>query len=273
MIRENLKYINHVNEEFDLSANGVWVEESDLHDYNWKMLLKNRRIAAFYRDVTTRKLPVVIVCATAEEGLAIRNRLFEVAEKDVLANRYGRLVCGAYHLRCFITGSEKSSYLISPRHMRTALSVTTDLPVWVRETSYTFLPAAAAARTLDHSFDYPFDWHSAMDSDQMINTGFTACAFRMVVYGPVTSPAVYVNGHEYKVNCTVGANEYLTIDSADKTIYRTINDGTQINHFADRSREQYIFRPIPPGRCTVTWDEGFKVDIVLLEERGEPKWT
>lgn len=272
MIQEKIKYRNHLNEEFDLSADGIWVEPSALHDYLWSFNTRNRRIASFYRDITTRKLPVVIVCRTPEEGIAARNRLFEVTEKDVLTNRCGRLIVGDQYLRCFITGSEKSSYQYDGRHMRATLSYTAEYPAWVRETVYSFRPTQAT-EGLDPPADYPFDYYSGLDSDQLVSTAFTDCAFRMILYGPVNDPAVHINGHTYKVNCTVGENEHLTIDSIAKTITLTKNDGTQVNCFDDRDREHYIFRQIPPGRSIVTMEQLFPVDIILLEERSEPKWT
>lgn len=274
MILEKLKYINHRGEVFDFAAEGIWTELSDLHDYAWSISTRNRRITALYRDITVRKLPVTIVCCTEDEGVNVRNRLFETVEKDVLAGQYGRLVLGDYYYRCYITGSQKSDYLISRRHMRVTLTVTTDRPVWIRETTFSFLSAAqGSVHSADAACDYPFDWYNAMNSGQLLNTGFMPCDFRMILYGPVTTPVVYVAGHEYKVNCVIGDGEYLTIDSGSKTILLTQNDGSQVNHFADRGRDQYIFQQIKPGRSDVTWDKSFVIDIVLLEERSEPKWT
>ena len=58
-----------------------------------------------------------------------------------------------------------------------------------------------------------------------------------------------------------------------KKIYVTAIDGTITNVFNLRSRDSYIFDKIAPGMSSVTWDGNFGVDITLLEERSEPKWT
>jgi hypothetical protein len=274
MILEKLKYINHRGEVFDFAAEGIWTELSDLHDYAWSFSTRNRRIAELYRDITAHKLPVTIVCRTENEGINVRNRLFETVEKDILAGQYGRLVLGDYYCRCYITGSQKSDYLISRRHMRATLTVTTDLPVWIKETPFRFLTdRQSSVRSQDFAHDYPFDWHNSMNSDWLANPNFVSSNFRLIMHGPVANPAVFINGHEYRVNCTIGADEYLTVDSSLKTVTLTHIDGTQSNRFADRSRDQYIFQPIPPGRSAVLWDKSFIIDIILLEERSEPRWT
>jgi phage-related protein len=75
------------------------------------------------------------------------------------------------------------------------------------------------------------------------------------------------------VNCTVGANEYLTIDSSAKKVFLTAQDGTITNMFNNRNRDSYVFEKIPTGQNVVSWNGGFGFDIILLEERSEPKWT
>ena len=67
--------------------------------------------------------------------------------------------------------------------------------------------------------------------------------------------------------------EYLTIDSTTKKIFLTKNDGTIINQFNNRNRDSYIFEKIPAGSNVVTWNGDFAFDVILLEERSEPKWT
>ena len=88
---ETIVYKNHLNETFDFGKNGVFLNESELHDYSWNVTKKNNMIAAFDYAVSTRKFPVTIICASEAEGIARRNALFEVTEKDVLALEYGRL--------------------------------------------------------------------------------------------------------------------------------------------------------------------------------------
>lgn len=271
---EQLTYKNHMNEVFEFGKDGIFVNTNELHDYEWDVTKKGSRISSLDYKISKRKLPVVIICETDEQGTAARNRLFEVMEKDALAMQYGKIIIGDYYLRCFITKSQKKKYLNTKRYMSLTLTVTTDYPYWVKETKHIFRSTGNVdGKNLDYSYDYPFDYFPAVTNGELNNTNFVASNFRMVIYGACTNPAVYVSGHKYTVNCTVAANEYLTIDSVAKTIYLTANDGTTTNVFSKRDRDSYIFEKIPAGINTVAWDGEFAVDITLLEERSEPKWT
>lgn len=273
MMLERLQYKNHMGEVIDFGRSGIFVSGSDLHDYDWTVSQKNGKISAFEREITYRTLPVTILCPTAEEGVAIRNRLMEVAEKDVLAKKPGRLIVGDYYYTCYITGSKKSSYLKSRRRMETKLTIISDAPYWVRETLHSFRKKGTADQGLDYPYNYTFDFTSSFKRSTLVNTDFTASNFRMIIYGPCTNPVVYVSGHAYLVNCQVASGEYVTIDSVAKTVTRTAANGTITNVFNLRGRESYIFEKIQSGDGTVTWDGDFGVDIILLEERSEPKWT
>ncbi len=272
---EQLKYKNHVNEVFEFGKDGIFVDMNDLRDYEWTVTKKNNRISALDYAVSKKKLPVTIICDTEAQGLKAANRLLEVVEKDVLALKHGRIIIGDYYFRCFVTASKKKDYLITKRHMTLTLTLTSDFPYWVKETTHVFRKLGedgGGGKNLDFSFDHPFDYFSGMGNKKLNNTGFVGTNFRMTIYGECRYPAVYVSGHLYKVNCDVGVGEYLTIDSVSKKIFVTAIDGTTTNVFNLRNRDSYIFEKIPAGQNTVIWEGDFGVDITLLEERSEPKW-
>lgn len=272
---EQLKYKNHLNEVFEFGKDGIFVDTSDLHDYEWKVTSKNNRISAFDYSVSKRTLPVIIICKTEEDGIAARNRLLEVTEKDIIAMQHGRVIIGDYYFRCFVTKSQKKDYLTNKRYMRITLTLTSDFPYWVKETTSTFrrLGEGSGGKNLDMNHDHPYDFFSGMGIKKLFNSGFSDANFRMVIYGACKDPAVYVSGHLYQVNCELGATDYLTIDSITKKIFVTSNDGTITNVFNMRNRDSYIFTMIPPGQNEVAWDGDFGIDITLIEERSEPKWT
>ena len=272
-MQERLQYKNHLGEVIDFGRLGIFVSGSDLHDYNWTISQKNGKISSFKRDITHRTLPVVIFCDTAEEGVAARNRLMEVAEKDVLAMKPGRIIIGDYYYSCYVTESRKSKYLASRRRMEAELTISSDVSCWVREDPHPFRKKGTDEPGLTYPHDYPFDYASSFRRTTLVNTGFTASNFRMIIYGPCIDPLVYVAGHAYTVKCTVAEGEYLTIDSVSKAVTLTAVDGTITNLFNMRGRESYIFEKIPAGDSPVAWDGAFGLDIILLEERSEPKWT
>lgn len=269
---EQLKYRNHLGEDINFGKAGIYVDKNELHNYEWDVKKKNNRITALSHAVRKRKLPVWVVCQTDADATAAKNRLMEVAEKDVLAMEYGKLFIGDYYYRCFVTKSVKRDYLKTQKMMRLELTLTTDLPYWVKESRTVFRSQEVSGGGIDYPIAYPYDYLQASAGDALNNSSFMPSNFRMIIYGPCSNPAVTVGGHLYQVNCTVGDNEYLTIDSVSKKIYLTANDGTVTNKFNDRNRASYIFAKLPTGRSTVAWAGSYGVDIVLLEERSEPKW-
>jgi hypothetical protein len=270
---EKLQYINHIGEAIQFGNNGLFVNKNDLHDFAWSVTSKNDRISAFRKGVVKKTIPVLIACNTEEEGIKARNRIFEVMEKDVLAMKHGKIIINGYYLKCFITGSKKKEYLKNKKVMQFSLSVQTDFPMWVKETTTTFNYGKGSQGTnLDFNNDFPYDYTSNLLGQSLNNTAFVPVEFRMNIYGPCINPKVTIAGHEYEVAKEFQANEYLTIDSREKTIILTHTDGTKENCFNLRNKESYIFEKIPVGVSQVSNNGAFKFDMVLLEERGEPKW-
>lgn len=272
---KQLKYKNHLNEVFDFGKEGIYVNTSDLRDYEWQVGTKGNRISSLTYGVCTKTLPIVILCESEEAGTAARNRLFEVCEKDVLAFEQGQIILDGYSFRCFVTKSSKSDYMTSKRYMSVTLTLSSDCPVWTRESTYTFAPVEQTSEFLDYhqDLDFPYDYFNPYTAQVLPHDGFTDANFRLIIYGACSNPAVTIGGHTYKVNCTVEANQYLTVDSMTKKIFITKNDGSTVNVFNSRNREDYVFRKISAGSNDVTWNNQFSFDIVLIEERSEPKWT
>lgn len=271
---EQLKYKNHENEVFEFGKDGIFVNINTLHDYSWDVKKKNNRITSLDYGVVSKKLPVVIVCATEAKGISARNKLLEVVEKDVLALQHGKIIIGDYYFKCFVTKSEKKDYLKTKRYMTLNLTLTSDFPYWVKETSNVFMRNAGAAvgEGLDFNFDYPYDYSTNISNSTINNTGFVASNFRMIINGPCVNPAVYVGDHAYQVNTSIGSGEYLVIDSVNKKVEKTATNGKKANVFNARNKDSYIFEKIPSGKHSVTWDGDFNFEIVLLEERSEPRW-
>lgn len=282
---EQLRFVNHINEEMLWGKNGIYVNYNDLHDYSWNYVSDNNRISSFSKGIVTKTVPIVILCDSDAEGLALKNRLLEVCEKDILAVQHGKLIIGDYYLKCFIKGSKKSNYLMRKGYMETTLSIVTDYPQWVKESTTSFRAdgrvttgeqttvVSSGGKNLDFNRDFPYDYTSDMTNKSLNNTGFVGTNFKLIIYGAAVNPTVHIGGYTYQVNCSVGEGEYLTIDSLQQKIYLTKADGTTVNCFNKRNRASYIFERILPGQNTVTWDNTFGFDVVLLEERSEPRWT
>lgn len=271
---EKIRYINHMNECIDFGSNGIYANENDLHSFTWTITSKNDRISDVQKGISKSTLPITIICKSESEGITARNKLFEIAEKDVLALKHGKIVIGDYYLKCYVTAHKVSNYLYNKRFMKVTLTIQTDYPNWVKETTHTFgYGSGTEGKNLDYNNDFDYDYTSNMLGKQLNNTDFVASNFKMRIYGVVVNPSITVGDHVYSANVTIEKNEYLTIDSIEKTVTLVKQDGTEINCFNRRNRESYIFEKIPSGVSNISSSGRFKFDITLLEERGVPKWT
>lgn len=269
---EKIKYKNHINEVIEIGKNGIYLNENDLRDFTWNVASKNDRISSFSKGIVTKTIPLIICCNSEEEGIAIKNRIFEVVEKDILAKEHGKIIIGNYYLKCFITGSKKTNYL-KKGILKVDLTLTTDFPSWIKETTTVFNAySGVQSDFLDHPYDYQYDFASLLNNTEVNNTGFAATDFKIVIYGFISNPTIYIAGHTYNVNVTVSDGEYLTIDSMKKTIVLTRYNGEQVNCYNKRNRTSYIFEKIQPGSNIVACEGELKADIILIEERSEPKW-
>lgn len=269
---EKIRYVNHLNETIEF-GNEVYANHNDLRDYHWSYDLSHNLISNFRREVTTKALPILIHGVTKNKAIELKNKVFEVFEKDVLANIKGTLWIGDYYYKCFVVGSVNSEYLSHKSILKKEVSIVTDNPVWVKETPYKFYLHQEIEGDRTYPYSYPYGYSNNLNSQRILNEHFTKSNFKIVIYGAASNPTIYINGHPYTVNTELLVGEYLTISSLDKTVIKTKNNGDTVNEFNKRSKEYSVFEKIKQGPNTVSYDGSFDFEIILFEERSEPKWT
>ena len=96
------KYENHLGEVIQFGENGVFANSNDLRDYSWQYDSDKNKIENFRKGVVNKTIPIVIVAPTEEEGVEVRNKIFEVFEKDVVAEIPGKIIIGEYYMNAYI---------------------------------------------------------------------------------------------------------------------------------------------------------------------------
>ena len=273
---EKFIFENHLGQRLEGLPNGVYLNYNDLRDYSWKYDTINNRISRFYMGTKNRKIPLVVKCDSDEEAVAVMNRLHELAEADIEAKIPGKIFVGDYYTSGYITASTKSNYLITKRLCNITLTLTSDDPAWYREQVYSFVPCSGTATAIgggtDYPYDYPYDFALSLNGRKIVCDSIGRSAFKLLIYGEVTNPAIVIGGHAYSVTGVVRAGESLLIDSLNKTITLTTAAGNKVNWFDKRVRENYIFEPLPAGQSAVSWLGTFGFDLTVIEKRSEPKW-
>ena len=175
---------------------------------------------------------------------------------------------------CFITGSSKSDYLLNKSYLNNKITIHSDYAYWINEktTKFNYGLTQKGGTNLDYNRDFPHDYSSNLLGSTLNNESFAPCNFIITIYGACNSPYITISGHTYGINADIAANEFITVNSIDKTIIKTGADGKKTNCFNLRYKDSYIFEKIPSGQLNVSSNTFFKFDITVLDERSEPKW-
>lgn len=268
-------YQNNFGEILYFGQNGLYASYNNLRDYEWKYNENNGLISGFSMGIATKELPVLFASGSSQTTKALRNKAYTIVEKDLRANKKGRLYVGDYYLECNIYGMTNSDYLIKDYFLRTTMKVCTDKPMWKKATSFSF--KKQEQNVTDPEPDFPFDFDTdlmkkAQSQQTFTNNSNFAADFIMTIYGSAVSPEIIINNHSYKMNSVLAENEKIVIDSDAGTILKYSN-GAVYNVFNERAKAQSVFEQISNGVCSVNWDNTFDFDIVLMDARSEPLWT
>lgn len=271
---ERFTYINNIGETLEFGKDCLFANENDLRNFAWNITSRNDRISGFKKEIVSKTIPITIKCKSEDEGLTLRNRLFEVFEKDVVSKKYGKIYIGDYYLQCYITSITKTNYLINKEYMVVSVTIQTDVPEWIKETTTTYnISAESTGDYLDYPYDFTHDYKNNLTNRQITNSSLVPSNFILTIFGYVQYPILYIGGHEYAVNVVVDVGEHLTINSIEKTIILTKSNGQQVNCFNKRNKESYIFEKIPVGTNVISLpNEQIHFNVTLLEERSEPMW-
>lgn len=284
---EVVTFMNHEGESLESVKDGIYVNYSDLRDYTWEYTTHSNKIIGFQKGVVEKTIPLVIFCDSESQGIEIRNKLFALGEKDVLKKKPGKIVIGEYYLSGYIIGSKKSNYLMNRQYMELELTFVTDTNTWNREIKYQFfsqstIPVEEEDDNLDilenpdgtHPlFDLPFDFAGTYERRIINNDSFTECDFVMTIWGFVDNPSIMIGEHPYTVYTTVYEGERLVIDSAAGTVIKIGRLGEETNVYNSREKEHSVFQKIPPGVQSVSWFGTYGIDILIKDERSEPRWS
>lgn len=266
-------YENSKGEVLNLLKPPYCLQTGDLFDYEWSYEAKGSRITNFLKEVKEKTLLLSILNYSRQAYYDAINNFSEVTEKDVLGKTPGKLWVGEMYLQCYVITSEKSDWEDDIELLDNEITLTTDHPFWVKEHPYYFkMTEAESAGVKRYAYRYAYRYANGLMNTAIVNEHYADCNFRMIIYGPITDPLVYIGGHEYLVNIILQEGEYLEIDSAAETVTKVTMFGERINAFNNRNFEQSVFEPVHPGRQNVGWSGLFNFDLILYEERSEPKW-
>lgn len=275
---KDIYYVNSNNEKIDLLEPPYMLQTGELFGYKWNYESKQRlggggKITNIRKDLEERTLTLSIVNYGVENYEEAIDYLHEITDIDVLKKTPGRLYVGGMYLNCYVTASEKSEWEPEAGYIDASLTLAVEYPMWVGENQYTFHSfGVSSTDNKRYPGRYPYRYANGMNSTYIINPHFTNSNFELIIYGPAVNPMVTIGGVPYLVNVILEEDEYLAIDSRSRTIIKVTKNGERENLYHNRQKGRNFFRKISPGRQSISWTGKFDFDLIIYEERGEPKW-
>lgn len=267
-----LHYINSEGQKLDFTRPPYFARDiTELLDYDWEYAMRGNKITGFSKQPAEIPITINILAETKEEYEDACNYLFEVLEKDILKNVKGKLYYNGQYVSCNLTGSKKKDWCMGVCFQLNYLRLITDKPMWIKETEYNFKTAdITSTNNKRYGYRYGYRYANGLKDTAIMNEHFDSVHFKLRIYGPCVNPLVNIGGHSYTVHTILEDGEYLEIDSMKRTVIKTMMNGSQVNLFHYRGKD--VFAKILPGRQPISWDGKFDFDIILFEERSEPKW-
>lgn len=267
-------------EILDLSGDKMkaHIKSSDLYDYEWEIEELKMRIGT--RIATFRKKPAehtLLIDFIGNKDVRKENadRFFEVVEKDIIEKKPGKLYLNDQYKKCYIIGAKNEGKQERSNIVRMELGIYAEQSDWIKEVTLSFpkFEEESGNAYLDFPYDFTYDYTGTQKGISVLeNDHYADTNFKLIIYGPIKDPVVNIGGYPYQVYTTVEENEYLTIESADNLVMRTLPDGTEKNEYDKRNFEDSVFRLIPPGKHNVMWSGEFGWDVTLYQGRSEAKW-
>lgn len=277
----NVYYENTKGEIVNLSEWPVMIQEPEtLLGYEWSYSsstgIHGSSITDFTQGVVEKSATLSIFAEDKTEFADTLNGLHATTEYDILHNTSGKLYINGQYLPCYLISIDFQEYEEDYDSTDIEITVVSGYPFWCRDIATSFYKndsEGTGTNYLDYPRNYKYDYTYNRTIKNLINEHYVDCDFQMVVYGPCSTPRIYINNHLYEVSIDIPDSGYMVIDTRFKTVKSYDIYGTETDVFNARNKENDIFKKISTGINTVSWSANFGFDIILFYERSALNWT
>lgn len=271
-----MKYISSNKNEYSLYSENMRVMEGSFHKYTWTANSRAKKIGEdlkeFKKEAQIYELTFQ-VRGELEKRKEILDKLHDDFEHDINAKKPGRMIFGGYYIEGYCIESSTNVSEIKNTWSQCKIVFYCPYPFWIKEHPYSFKKEnAIKTNGKRYAYRYAYRYANGLMNTAVVNDHYADCNFRMIIYGPIIDPMIYIGGHPYFVHIILEDREYLEIDSAAGTVVKVTAFGERVNAFNNRSFTYSVFEPVHPGRQMIGWSGLFNFDLTLYEERSEPKW-
>ena len=151
--------------------------------------------------------------------LDVASELFDADVKAVASSRSkddaGLLTVDGWSQTALITGIEPS--YDPPGPAKYALTVALLDGLWHKrdDVQHFWSDALQPGLDLDYPHDYPHDYMPTTRNASVVNDAVSPMPFELVVYGPVSQPAIIIGGNRYALDVDIPSGSYVTVNSVE----------------------------------------------------------
>ena len=280
----NIYYENSNGQTVTLLGDGLtFIDVMDLYTWEWSYSLSNRitgyggDAADFARYPRTFELELRMRGMSKEDFLRQVNTLHDVTEADMIACNPGRLYVDDQYLTCYLAvAGAKPTHPKNSNFMTRNVTVLAVEPYWCTPVQITINPSTDV-QTNDNgkkfNLKYSYRYGTGVSGSTIINDHYAPAPAIIQFFGPAANPSITIAGVTYGVNETLTATDRLVIDQIKHKIYKVSETGIKTNAFDSRNKAFDIFAPIPVGSNTIVYSGDFVVQITMIQQRSELRWT
>ncbi len=275
----DIYYENHKGQTVNLCKRPYkLLDIDDLYTISRDYNQNNGKITSFQQKTARKSFDLDILSTKEITWKAAADELYQILETDIANETAGKLYVGEYYLPCYIYLAAPDRVNLRNPYVTCTFTLVSDQPTWLRSDRYSYLYANIGSvneRTKRYAYRYPYRYHARVGTRGLYNPLSAPAHFQFIVYGPVNNPAIMIGGYLYQVFVDLHENERLMIDYSSertRTIVKYTADGNSEDVFNKRNKEISIFKKINPGKQIVNWSGEFSFDLVLFDERSQPKW-
>lgn len=274
MSAPELRYVNHLGEEFDFGRAGAFPLSPRLRDWALDRELMNGRVASY----APRPRELEVGVAFASDARAAVDELVRVCAADAAACAPGRLYDGEWWTECFLEESSAELWWVSEggEHARTLVFYSAD-PAWVRERAFS-VPPSELHGALGHPHGYPHAYGSSSSGASVSVEAPAPCDVRIEVPGPADAPAVAVGGNVYRCAASVPAGGVLVVDTRAKSAEIRLGSGLRVDALdstpdAPPGSGEYAFEKVAPGVHAASCSAPQGAAVTVYESGMERLWS
>ena len=280
----NVYFQNHAGVKFTLYGDGLtYIDPMELHTFEWSYTMSNRlngmggSAADFARYPRTFGLELRMRGMNRQEFLNQVNTLHDVCEADMIAGEPGRLYVDNQYLTCYLAvAGAQPRHPVTGNFMTRTVTVLAVEPYWCTPVSVTINPQTDQPTNENgkkFNLKYAYRYGTALSGATIINNHYAAAPAVIQIFGPASAPAISIAGVTYGVDVSLMAGQRLVIDQINHTIYTVSETGVKTSVFNQRNKEFDIFAPIPVGSHNIVYSGDFIVQVTMIQQRSELRWT